>query len=156
MPTYLCYTHKGQTTAEQKLEIAAGIARIHSRFTGAPVAFCQCVFRSLERDEHFIGVRPAHGNAVFVYGHIRADRRGCTKNHILVGIRDLLVRVLTVPESVVWVYLNDLNHTDMVEFGHVLPQPGSEQGWVDALPAGLRDELATREGGDQPSWASAP
>jgi phenylpyruvate tautomerase PptA (4-oxalocrotonate tautomerase family) len=150
MPTYVCYAHKGEITAEQKLEIAAGIARIHSRFTGAPVAFCQCVFRSLERDEHFIGVQPAHENGVFVYGHIRADRRSSTKIHILVGIRDLLTRVLTVPESVVWVCLNDLNHTDMVEFGRVLPEPGGEQAWVDELPVDLRDELAMRGGGDQP------
>jgi phenylpyruvate tautomerase PptA (4-oxalocrotonate tautomerase family) len=149
MPTYVCYAHRGQITAEQKLEIAAGIARIHSRFTGAPVAYSQCVFCSLEPDEHFIGVQPAHGNGVFVIGHIRADRSSSAKNHILVGIRDLLTRVLTVPESVVWVYLNDLNHTDMIEFGHVLPEPGSEQGWVDALPADLRNELATRGGGDQ-------
>ena len=152
MPTYMCYAHKEEITAEQKLGIAAGIARIHSQSTGAPVAFCQCIFRSLERDEHFIGIQPAHGNEVFVYGHIRAGRKSSTKNHILVGIRDLLVRVLTVPESVVWVYLNDLAHTGMVEFGHVLREPGGEEGWVDALPADLRDELVTRGGGDQPRW----
>ena len=43
MPTYMCYAHDGQITAEQKSHIAAGIARIHSRFTGlqlhSPSAF---------------------------------------------------------------------------------------------------------------------
>src|ERR1700739_1850569 len=149
MPTYMCYAHEGQITAEQKSHIAAGIARIHSRFTGAPVAFSQCIFRSLERDEHFIGVQPAPANGVFVLGHVRAGRSASGKNHILVGIRDLLTRVLAVPKSVVWVYLNDLAHTDMVEFGSVLPEPGGEQGWVDELPTDLRDELARRGGGDQ-------
>jgi len=152
VPTYVCYAHEGEITFEQKLEIAAGIAAIHGRFTGAPVAFTQCVFRSLERDQHFIGLRPAPGNGVFVFGHIRAGRSSSTKNHILVGITDLLMRVLTVPASVVWVYLNELAHTDMVEFGRVLPEPGGEQGWVDELPADLRDELATRGGGDQTRW----
>ena len=66
-----------------------------------------------------------------------------------VGIKDLLIRVLTVPESAVWVYLNGLVHTDMVEFGRVLPEPGGEQAWVDKLPADLRDELTKRGGGDQ-------
>jgi phenylpyruvate tautomerase PptA (4-oxalocrotonate tautomerase family) len=149
MPTYMCYAHEGEITAEQKLEIAAGIARIHSRFTGAPVAFCQCIFRSLERDEHFIGVHPAPGNGVFVFGHIRGDRSSSAKNHILVGITDLLMRVLTLPESVVWVYLNELAYTDMVEFGRVLPEPGGERRWVDELPADVRDQLATRGGGGQ-------
>jgi phenylpyruvate tautomerase PptA (4-oxalocrotonate tautomerase family) len=152
MPTYMCYTHEGQITAEQKSHVAAGIARIHSRFTGAPVAFCQCIFRNVESGEHFIGLQPAPHNGVFVYGHIRADRTSAAKNQILMGIRDLLMGVLTVPESVVWVYLNDLAHSDMVEFGHVLPEPGGEQGWVDELPVDLRDELATRGSGDQPRW----
>jgi phenylpyruvate tautomerase PptA (4-oxalocrotonate tautomerase family) len=147
MPTYLCYAHRGKVTAEQKLEIAAGIARIHSRFTGAPIAFIQCVFRSLEPDEHFIGVQPAPRNGVFVFGHIRAGRSNYAKNHVLVGIRDLLKRVLTLSESAVWVYLNELASTDMVEFGRVLPEPGGEQNWVDELPADLRDELAACGGG---------
>jgi phenylpyruvate tautomerase PptA (4-oxalocrotonate tautomerase family) len=148
----MCYAHEGQITSEQKSRIAAGIARIHSRFTGAPVAFCQSVFRNLGSDEHFIGLQPAPHNGVFVYGHIRAERTAAAKNHILMGIRDLLMGVLNVPESVAWVYLNDLKHTDMVEFGHVLPEPGSEQAWVDGLPTGLRDELATRGGGDELWW----
>jgi phenylpyruvate tautomerase PptA (4-oxalocrotonate tautomerase family) len=144
MPTYICYAHKDAITSEQKSEIAAGIAQIHSEFTGAPIAFTQCIFRSLEPDEHFIGTQPAPSTGVFVIGHIRAGRSSPAKNHILVGITDVLVRVLTVPRSVVWVYLNDLAHTDMVEFGRVLPEPGGEQGWLDDLPASLRDELTTR------------
>jgi phenylpyruvate tautomerase PptA (4-oxalocrotonate tautomerase family) len=149
MPTYVCYAHRGEITAEQKAEIAAGIARVHSRFTGAPVAFTQCVFRSVEPDEHFIGVRPAPRNGVFVFGQIRTGRSSSAKSGILAGIKDLLTRVLTVPESAVWVYLNELAHTDMVEFGRVLPESGAEQDWIDELPADLRDELATRGGDDQ-------
>jgi phenylpyruvate tautomerase PptA (4-oxalocrotonate tautomerase family) len=40
--THVRYAHDGEITAGQKLEIAAGIARIHSRFIGAPVTFTQC------------------------------------------------------------------------------------------------------------------
>jgi phenylpyruvate tautomerase PptA (4-oxalocrotonate tautomerase family) len=150
MPTYICYAHEGRATAEQKAQIAAGIARIHSRYTGAPVAFCQCIFRDLQSGDHFIGLQPASHDGVFVYGHIRAERTDAAKNQILIGIRDLLTRVLRVSQSVVWVYLNDLARTDMVEFGHVLPEPGGEQAWVDELPPDLRKELATRSGGGQP------
>jgi len=31
------------------------------------------------------------------------------------------------------VYLNDLAHTGIVEFGHVLPEPLGEQAWVEEL-----------------------
>jgi phenylpyruvate tautomerase PptA (4-oxalocrotonate tautomerase family) len=150
MPTYICYAHEGRASAEQKSQIAAGIARIHSRYTGAPVAFCQCIFRDLQSGDHFIGLQPASPDGVFVYGHIRAERTDAAKNQILIGIRDLLTRVLSVPQSAVWVYLSDLARTDMIEFGHVLPEPGGEQAWVDELPPDLRVELATRSGGGQP------
>ena len=146
MPTYMCYTHRGQLTAEHKARIAVGISRIHSEFTGAPIAFTQCVFGDLDPDQHFIGGQPAPENGVWVYGHIRAERTRSAKNHILLAIRDLLTRVLQVPESVVWVYLNELAHTDMVEFGHVLPEQGDEQGWLDDLPSDLRDHLVALEG----------
>jgi phenylpyruvate tautomerase PptA (4-oxalocrotonate tautomerase family) len=112
--------------AEQKSYTAAGIARIHSQFTGAPVSFCQCIFRKIGSD---------------------AERTSAAKNDILIGIRDLLMRVLNVPESAVWVYLNDLAQTDMVEFAHVVPELLSEQAWVDELPAEVRDELAKRGDG---------
>ena len=143
MPTYVCYAHPDHVTAGEKAKIAVGIARIHHRFTGAPIAFTQCVFRDLGPDEHFIGGQPAPGNGVWVYGHIRAERTTSVRNHIMVGIRDLLIEVLKIPESVVWVYLNELAHTDMIEFGRVLPEQGDEQRWLEHLPPGLRDHLAS-------------
>jgi hypothetical protein len=42
---------------------------------------------------------------------------------------------------VVWVYLNELAHNDMLEFGHVLPKPGDDQSWFEDLPSDLRDHM---------------
>ena len=147
MPTYVCYTHPDQVNAAAKAKIAAGIAQIHHRCTGAPIAFTQCVFRDLGPDEHFIGGQPAPGNGVWVYGHIRAERTTAVRHDIMVGIRDLLIDVLKIPDSVVWVYLNELVYTDMVEFGRVLPEPGDEQRWVEHLPPDLRDHLVSLDRG---------
>ena len=52
-----------------------------------------------------------------------------------------LTRLLQVPPSVVWVYLNELAHNDMPEFGHVLAKPGDEQSWFEDLPSDLRDHM---------------
>ena len=41
----------------------------------------------------------------------------------------------------VWVYLNELAHNDMPEFGHVLAKPGDEQSWFEDLPSDLRDHM---------------
>jgi hypothetical protein len=43
----------------------------------------------------------------------------------------------------VWVYLNELAHTDMIEFGRVLPEPGEEQRWLDQLSPELREHLVS-------------
>jgi phenylpyruvate tautomerase PptA (4-oxalocrotonate tautomerase family) len=142
MPTYVCYTYRGQVGAAAKAQLAAGIARIHHDVTGAPIALIECVFHDLNPDDHFIGGQLAPANGVWVYEHIRGKRTSERNNHIIVGITDLLTRVLQVPLRVGWVYLNELPHSDMVEFGHVLPKPGDEQSWFEGLPSELRDHLA--------------
>ena len=141
MPTYVCYTHRGQVGAAAKAQLAAGIARIHHEVSGAPIALIRCIFHDLDPDDHFIGGQRAPANGVWVYGHIRGKRTSERNNHITVGITDLLTRVLQIPPSGVWVYLNELSHSDMVEFGHPLPKPGDEQSWFEDLPSDLRDHL---------------
>ena len=34
----------------------------------------------------------------------------------------------------VWIYLNELAPRQMIEFGHLLPEPGDEPDWMTALP----------------------
>jgi hypothetical protein len=48
-----------------------------------------------------------------------------------------------VKEDSVWVYLCNLAPTDMVEYGHVLPEPGEEAAWYDRLPKPLQQHLAS-------------
>ena len=38
-------------------------------------------------------------------------------------------------------YVCNLEPTDMVEYGHVLPRPGQEGAWFDSLPAKLQAYL---------------
>jgi hypothetical protein len=58
-------------------------------------------------------------------------------------LRDHLMAVTGAEERFVWVYVNELTPTDMIEFGHVLPAHGMEQEWFDALPSDLRAWLLT-------------
>jgi hypothetical protein len=58
-------------------------------------------------------------------------------------------RITGVSKEEIWVYVCNLTPTDMVEYGHVLPKPGEEVAWFDALPKSLQDRMiklgATRE-----------
>jgi phenylpyruvate tautomerase PptA (4-oxalocrotonate tautomerase family) len=141
MPTYLCYAQRDTLTPAQRSDIADRVTGIHSEVTGAPRFFVQVLFHELGKDGHFIGGRLADPRTVWVYGHIRAGRSDEAKNRLLLGIRDHVVAGADVPEHAVWVYLSDLAPTDMVEFGQVLPAPGKEQAWLDALPRDLREQL---------------
>lgn len=48
-----------------------------------------------------------------------------------------MAQITAVKEDDIWVYLCNLAPTDMVEYGHVLPQPGEEAAWYDQLPKPL-------------------
>ena len=141
MPTYTCFAQQGVISDEQKHRLAAGIAKVHSLATGAPIGFTQCVFEDLQPQTHYIGGVPAPEQGVWVYGHIRRGRTPEAKGRILQGICELLVDVLDAPKEAVWVYINELDNTDMIEFGRVLPVEGEEWPWVDKLPADLRDHM---------------
>ncbi|MFF3575113.1 tautomerase family protein [Nocardia jiangxiensis] len=143
MPTYECYTHRGQVDAAAKAQLAAGIAQIHHEVTGAPIMLSQCIFHTLDPDDHFIGGQPAPANGVWVHGHIRSKPTGDRNKRITAGITDLLTRTLQISSSAVWVYLSELSPGDMVEFGHALPEPGAERSWFDNLPPNVHNQLVT-------------
>jgi len=57
---------------------------------------------------------------------------------ILAGVS----RISRIPETNVWVYLNELPAGQMAEYGRVLPEPGGEAEWMAALSAEVRERMA--------------
>jgi hypothetical protein len=45
-----------------------------------------------------------------------------------------LAAAIEAEANCVWVYLNDLPARDLIEYGHVLPEPGHEAKWLAGLP----------------------
>jgi hypothetical protein len=76
-----------------------------------------------------------------IRGDIRARRtveqRTTLVNHVMQDVS----RITSVPESDIWVYLCNLEPTDMIEYGHVLPLPGEEKIWFESLPKTLQTYL---------------
>ena len=52
-----------------------------------------------------------------------------------------VAKIVGLSEGAIWIYLNNLEPTDMVEYGHVLPEPGEEQQWFNGLPESLKNYL---------------
>ncbi len=135
MPTYFCTSTSGRLNAEQKSKIAAEITRIHVEVTGAPGFFAQVIFKEVKPGDWFMGGAPLAHDHIFVYGHIRSGRAAVDKTRMIKLMADAVGLAARVESGrAVWVYLAELAPRQMIEFGHVLPEPGDEPIWTAALP----------------------
>lgn len=140
MPTYVCSVRPGLLDDHQKSEIAKSITRSHHEATGAPTYFVQVVIEEKATAVRYLGGEPAT-NQIWIRADIRSGRTVEQRSNLMLAIMRDVSRIAGVDEGSVWVYLCNLEPTDMVEYGHVLPLPGQEQAWFDALPEKLRDYL---------------
>jgi len=135
MPTYFCTSANGRLTSEQKKKIASEITRIHAEVTGAPSFFAQVIFNEVKAGDWFMGGVALKHEQIFVYGHIRAGRAAVDKTRMIKLMAEAVAAAAQVESTrAVWVYVNELPPRQMIEFGHVLPEPGDEPAWTAALP----------------------
>jgi phenylpyruvate tautomerase PptA (4-oxalocrotonate tautomerase family) len=141
MPTYVCSVPKDLLTATQKAAIAEAISRIHSEATGAPQFFVQVIIDENHSADRFLGGRPTTSH-IWIRGDIRAGRTKEQREKLILNIMKEVSRITALDENSIWIYLCNLEATDMIEYGHVLPAPCEEQAWFDKLPRSLQDYLA--------------
>lgn len=134
MPTYTVTALDGCFDAQKKAKIAAEITRIHSVTTGAPTYFAQVIFNDVKPGNYFVGGAPLRGNQVFVHGQIRGGRTAENKDALIAQLLAAIAQASQLQRNNVWIYIVDLSARQMVEFGHVLPEPGDESTWTAALP----------------------
>ena len=140
MPTYTCTTLEGRLTAEQKSKIAGEITRIHAEVTGAPGFFAQVIFTEVSAGNLFMGGAALKHDHVFVHGLIRAGRAAVDKTRMITLMAKAVGEAARVDSMrAVWVYVAELPPRQMIEFGHLLPEPGDEAAWTAALPVADRD-----------------
>jgi phenylpyruvate tautomerase PptA (4-oxalocrotonate tautomerase family) len=140
MPTYVCYVPPNSLSDDQKDQIAASISRCHSEATGAPSFFVQVVIQESDKTRRYLGGELS-GAHIWIRGDVRAGRTKSVRSELMLAIMRDVSAIAAVPEASIWVYLCNLEPTDMVEFGHVLPAPGDEQNWFDGLPPDLQTYL---------------
>jgi phenylpyruvate tautomerase PptA (4-oxalocrotonate tautomerase family) len=140
MPTYVCSVPPKVLSEDQKAKIAGAISRRHSEATGAPSFFVQVVIEESESTRRYLGGEPADAH-VWVRGDIRAGRSEPVRSQLMLNIMKDISAITSIQETSIWVYLCNLEPTDMVEYGHVLPPPGREHAWFESLPPALQDYL---------------
>jgi len=142
VPTY-CVTHaSGRLSAAEKHQIALAISRVHNQVTQAPLLFAQTIFHEIPAGNHFIAGRAVSADVIFIHGYIRAGRTPAQKRDLLAGMVDAVIAATTLPRGSLWAYLSELPPGQMVEYGHILPEPGMENAWLAGLPDAERAYLA--------------
>ncbi|KND60528.1 4-oxalocrotonate tautomerase-like protein [Candidatus Burkholderia verschuerenii] len=91
------------------------------------------MFSDIAAGRHFMGGKRIATNQIFVHGHIRAGRSPEQKARLLADIVQSLQRITGLEKRFLWVYISELPPANMIEYGQVLPHPGAEQEWFDAL-----------------------
>lgn len=141
MPTYNVFTSNLALTNFQKNKIAAEISQHHEAATGADSFFAQIIFHKIEENSHFLGSKKVITKQIFVHGEIREGRSDKVKNKLITSLRDALINFSGVDKENIWVYLVDLKPDQMIEYGEILPKPGDESVWFNALPTNLKKKL---------------
>ena len=141
MPTYVCSVPPKSLTDDQKDQIAAAVGRCHSEATGAPSFFVQVVIEESDTTRRYLGGQRSDAH-IWIRGDIRAGRSEAVRSALILAITEDVSAIAAVPAASIWVYLCNLEATDMVEFGHVLPRPGEEQLWFEGLPPALQSYLS--------------
>ncbi len=134
MPTYTVIAPAGQLSSEQKKAIAGDVTRTHSEVTGAPAFFVQVLFVDIADGNWFVGGTALVSNQIYIHGNIRGGRSAKMKHTLVLRLRDALASGAGLPTSRVWSYIVELPPANMVEYGHVLPEPGAEAAWLEGLP----------------------
>jgi phenylpyruvate tautomerase PptA (4-oxalocrotonate tautomerase family) len=141
MPTYTVWSPAGQLSPTQKAAIAREVTRTHNAVTGAQTFFAQVVFHDIAPGNWFMGGAPLEGAQVYLYGHVRGGRPKEMKDRLVLGLRDAVQAGAGIDKGQVWVYVIEVPPAQMVEYGHVLPEPGQEAAWLGGLPAEDRERM---------------
>jgi phenylpyruvate tautomerase PptA (4-oxalocrotonate tautomerase family) len=145
MPTYVCYTATGRLTADQKARVAEAITAAHSEEMAGPRYLVQVVFQDIRPGQIYIGAQPGPGGQIWVRGDVRAGRTDRQRSGLQIRIAREIGGIAACSADDLWIYINELPPVNMMEFGHLLPLPGGETHWLQALPDKLRERLARLE-----------
>jgi phenylpyruvate tautomerase PptA (4-oxalocrotonate tautomerase family) len=148
MPTYHCMVPAGLLDAGKKSLIAGEITRIHNAVTGAASFFVQVIFTEVIGGNHFMGGAPLAAEQIFVHGFIRAGRSVPDRQKLVTELVGVLSECSGLPKRLVWVYITEIPARQMAEYGHVLPEPGDEQSWLNTLPEADRMYMKSIGRGD--------
>ena len=141
MPTYTVTVANLPLSLQQKSQIAEAITTAHNAQTGAPRFFAQVLFSSTNEGEHFVGGSVNKAPQVYVHGLVRQGRSPEVKQALMNQMLKEIARIADLTVEDIWIYLQDIPATQMIEFGRFLPAPGDEAEWEREMTPEKRSRL---------------
>ena len=145
MPTYTVTNSNFNLSSKQQKKLAEGITKVHNVVTGANTYFAQVIFNKTKKNNHFMGGKKVKEPSMFLLGQIRAGRSKEVKDKLISDLKDVMIKNSKLDETQIWVYINDLPPSQMIEYGAVLPESGKEKQWFANLSTKLKKKLSTLE-----------
>ena len=145
MPTYTVTNSNFNLSSTQQTKLAKGITKVHNIVTGANTYFAQVIFNKTKKNNHFMGGKKVKEPSLFLFGQIRAGRSKKVKDKLISELKNILAQNSKLDETQIWVYINDLPPSQMIEYGAVLPESGKEKEWFKTLSPKLRKKLSSME-----------
>lgn len=142
MPTYTVTVANLSLSQRQKSQIAESITTAHSTHTGAPGFFAQVLFFAANEGEHFVGGRVNTAPQVYVHGLVREGRSTEIKQALMSQMLEEIGRIAGITAEEIWIYLQNIPPTQMIEFGRFLPAPGDEAAWEKGMSPEKRAMLS--------------
>ncbi|MCL7943631.1 tautomerase family protein [Marinobacter sp. ATCH36] len=141
MPTYTVTVANFALSPQQKSQMAEAITTAHNTQSGAPRFFAQVLFFSTHQGDHFVGGSVNKAPQVYVHGLVRQGRSNDIKQALMNQMLEEIVRIAGITAEDVWIYLQDIPETQMIEFGRFLPAPGDEAEWEREMTPEKRSRL---------------
>ena len=145
MPTYTVTNSNFNLSSKQQKNLAEGITKVHNVVTGANTYFAQVIFNKTKKNNHFMGGKKVKEPSMFLLGQIRAGRSKEVKDKLISDLKDVMIKNSKLDETQIWIYINDLPPSQMIEYGAVLPESGKEKKWFLNLSKKLKNKLSKIE-----------
>jgi hypothetical protein len=88
-----------------------------------------------------VGGRVNTAPQVYVHGLVREARSIEIKQALMSQMLEKIAQIVDITAEDVWIYLQDIPATQMIEFGRFLPAPGEEAEWGKGMTQGKRASL---------------
>lgn len=131
MPFYRVISEEGRITADKRNFIATRITDIHIEHAGGLRQFVTVIFEDYAKGYAFKNDAPA--SPLLVSGTIREGRDYEQKAKMLQDFSDLFKAQTDVTDHDLIVALEDIPAKNAMEGGHIMPNVGEEQEWLEKI-----------------------